>query len=234
MGVYALTSAVIYVGGYDLSGELSSVEGTVETTDIDVTSFASAGWHQRIAGLHDVKLKGEGFLDYSGAEPGMFPLAGSSVQTPVVLGPTTGALNEPAELFRAVQTTIGFPEAVGDAAKYKLDMGGSAQFVRGQFLGAKTSVAGSGSSSGVQIGAQTSASYAILSVFSTSTNLNVAIQAGPSAAFASSTTQIQFATTSSVGAEWVSSPTATTNQFWRLSWTGTSPAFSVAFGIKPA
>ncbi len=233
MAVYALTSSVIYVGGYDLSGELNQVSGEVETTDLDVTTFASGGFHQRIAGLHDVKMSGEAFLDFSGYEPGAYPLAGSSVQTPVVLGAVDGAVGSSAYLFRSVQTSLGFPQQVGDAAKYKLDLMGSAQVARGTFLGAKTSVVANGSSSGVTLGAQTSTAYAILSVFSQSTNLNVQIEAGPSAAFASSTTQIQFATTSAVGAEWVSSATPTTNQVWRIRWTGTSPAFAVAFAITP-
>lgn len=233
MAALALTSSVIYVGGYDLSGELSSVQGTIETNDLDVTTFADGGWHKRIAGLHDVSLAGEAFLDYSGYEPAAYPLAGSSTQTPVVLGVVDGLTGSSAYIFRGVQTSLGYPESVGEASKYKLDIAGSAQVARGVFLGAKTSVAANGSSSGVTLGAQTSTSYAVLSVFGASTNLNVRIEAGPSAAFASSTTQIQFATTSSIGAEWVSSATATTNQTWRLRWTGTSTSFAVAFAITP-
>ncbi len=231
MAVYALTSAVIYVGGYDLSGELSSIEGTVETTDLDVTTFSDGGWHRRIAGLHDVKASGEGFLDYSGYEPAAYPLAGSSTQTPVTLGPTTGAFGEPAELFRSVQTSFGFPEQVGDAAKYKLDLAGSGTFARGVFLGAKSSAVANGSNAGVALTALTTKAYGILSVFSQSTNLNVVVESGDTAAFVNATTRIQFSTTSSVGAEFASNLSTTTNQNYRIRWTGTSPAFAVAFGV---
>ena len=99
------------------------------------------------------------------------------------------ALGEPAELFRAVQTSLTYPETVGDAGKIKIAMSGSAQFVRGVFLGAKTSVAANGSSAGIQQGQMTTAAYGILSVFSQSTNLNVQIQFGNAAAFANATTR---------------------------------------------
>lgn len=234
MAVFALTSSVIYVGGYDLSGDLSSVEGTIETNDLDVTTFGSGGWHARIAGLHDVSMSGEAFLDYSTYEPAAYPLAGSSTQTPIVLGVQDGNTSSVAYLFRGVQTSLGLPEQLGDAAKMKIDMAGSGLAARGQFLGAKASVAANGSSSGVTISALTSSAYGILSVFGASTNLNVVIESGSSAAFANAATRIQFSTTSSVGAEFQSQVSTTTNQTWRIRWTGTSTGFAVAFAIKPS
>lgn len=237
MGVYALTSSTIYVDAFDFSGDLNSVSGTVTGQELDVTTFGSAGWHQRIIGLHDIDLSAEGFLNLGtgNVEESMYGLIAASPKV-VTLGPTTGAQGEPAELFQAVQVSFAEPETLGDPAKFKADFKGHAQFVRGTFLGAKTSAAAAASTSAVSQSAvaTTSYAYATLHVFSAGTNLNVQVQSAAASNFAGATTRIQFTTTSATGAQWgtrVAGPITDTN--WRINYTVGAGTFSfaVALGI---
>lgn len=232
MSVFALTSAVAYVGGYDLSADLlgTSIEGTVETSDLDVTTFASGGWHERIAGLHDVKLSGEGLLNYSVSSEEFFH--GTTSVQPIILAPT-GVQGDAAELFRGVRTNIGYPETVGEAATVKLDFAGSGQWVRGTMLTSK--VEGITNASGVvtSVGATatTSKLYAVLQVFSVGTNVNVSIASGSTSGFGDATTRIQFDTATSVGAQWgtpVVGPI--TDSYFRATVTSTGGC-SIAVGV---
>lgn len=233
MSVFALTSTVVYVGGYDLSGDLmgTSIEGTVETTDLDVTTFASGGWHERIAGLHDVKLSGEGLLTYTTTSESTF--FGSASVQPILLGPTTGAQGEPAELLRGVRTSIGYPETVGDAAKVKLDFAGSGQWVRGTMLTSKAEGITNAAGVVTSIGATgtTSKLYAVLQVFSVGSSCNVSVQSGSTSGFGDATTRIQFDTVSAVGAQWgtpVVGPI--TDSYYRVNVTS-SGGCSIAVGV---
>ena len=239
MGVYALTSSTIYVGGADLSGDLRQVEGTVTGEELDVTNFGSGGWRQRIIGLHDVDATAEGFLNLGtgNVEESLYALVGSSTASIITLGPTTGAQGEAAELFRGVQVSFSEPETVGEAAKFTTAFKGHAQFVRGNFLGAKTSTSSSSSTSAVSQAAvgTTSKVYATLHVFTAATSLNVQVQSAATSSFAGATTRIQFDTTSATGGTWgtpASGPVTDTN--WRINYTIASGtfAFAVAMGIQ--
>ena len=233
MAVFALTGAVAYVGGYDLSGDLigTSIEGTVETNDIDTTTFASGGWHERISGLHDVKLSGEGLLTYTTTSEST--LFGTPSVQPIIIAPT-GTQGDAAELFRAVRTSIGYPETVGDAAKAKLDFAGSGQWVRGTMLTSKAEGVTNGNGTVTSIGATatTSKLYAVLQVFSVGTNVNVSIASGSTSGFGDATTRIQFDTATAVGAQW-GTPLAgpVTDTYYRVTATSTGGAPSIAVGI---
>lgn len=242
MAVYAVTSPDIYIGQQDLSGDLSQITGTITINPLDVTTFGSGGWHQRIAGLRDVDMSGEGFLNLGTGNVEEFLYTTSLAAVNVVtISETTGAEGEHADLFKALHVNFEEPEKVGDAAVFKMGFKGASQVARGIILTSKTASTTSSASGTISssqaVMATASKLYATLHVFSasgTNPTLQVSVLSATTSGFGASTSRIAFATATTATAAW-GTPLAgpITDQFYRAQWTvtGTNPVFSFAVGL---
>lgn len=242
MAVYSVISPTIFVGHQDLSGDLNQISGTISVNPLDVTTFGSGGWYQRIAGLRDIDLAGDGFLNLGtgNVEEYLYTVSLGASKA-IMISETTGAEGEHADLFQGLHVNFDQPEKVGDAAAFKANFKGTGQWARGLVLTSKTSQTtnGSGTISASQaVMATASKLYATLHVFSvsgTNPTLQVSVLSATTSGFGSSTSRIAFSTATAASSQW-GTPLAgpITDQFYRATWTigGTSnPTFSFAVGL---
>lgn len=112
----------ITINGTDLSTSISSVEGTIETDDLETTAFGS-GWRTRIAGLKQGSVKVDFFADYgaSSVEATLYPLLGTIAT--VVCTPTSGTASStnPQYTFPCLVTQhTPITGAIGDIATFSV------------------------------------------------------------------------------------------------------------------
>lgn len=243
MAAFALTDPEIYVGAFDLSCDLNKIDGSYNPNFLDATTFCSAGWRARVAGLNDVDFSVEGFNDFAttGVDASTYPLLGTiNVVTVSLTG--NGAVGEPAYLFQSLHVGAAHGATVGELATFSGAHKGKSQMVSGKMGVERVSRTATASSSGVQLGTASSGQlFATRHVFSRSGNsptLATFIQSATNSSFIGAVTRAHFTTASAVGGEWVSaSVAATSGTWWRFSWTigGTgTPTFDFAgaFSIR--
>src|SRR5690606_10346044 len=100
MSTFALTDAVIWAGGYDLSGDSNSVTINSEVEDLEVTTFGSS-FRSRIGGLRSVSMDVSGFWQAGTGtvDPELFSALG--VRNRVVTVAPEDAEGATADMFRA-------------------------------------------------------------------------------------------------------------------------------------
>ena len=229
MAVLALTAATTYCHGYDLTGDTNKLSVKSSVDDLDVTTFASGGYRQRIGGLRDVEAQFDGFWQ-----------AGSGTVGPELfpdLGTATGTEAAPAYLFQAGKFSVEEFAEIGAVAPFSLSaMGTSTQgLVRGQLVKAKGTVSATGATGTVsQVGAVSASQfvYASLHVFSAGTTITVQVQSAPASNFASPTTRATFSGITTTGGTWATRVAgAITDTWWRFNVSAITGTFSVAGAI---
>lgn len=242
MAVYAVTSPDIYIGQQDLSGDLHTIQGTIVANALDVTNFGSGGWRQRITGLHDINLAGDGYLSMGtgNVEEFLYTVSLGTVDV-ITIGETDGTDGSPAAIFQALHVGFDNPEKVGAAAAFKASFKGSSLTARGIMLSSKATQTTNGNgtiATSVAATATTSKLYSTLHVFSasgTNPTLKVSVISATTSGFGATTTRLSFSTATTASAQWgtpTAGPIADTN--YRISWVigGTSnPTFTFAVGL---
>lgn len=129
MSTFALTDAVIWAGGYDLSGDSNSVTISSEVEDLEVTTFGSS-FRSRIGGLRSVSMDVSGFWQAGTGtvDPELFSALGS--RNRVVTVAPEDAEGVTAYMFRAGIFSYDMFGAVGEATPFSI----SAQGTDGQGL----------------------------------------------------------------------------------------------------
>lgn len=241
-----LTHCRIYHGAYNLSGDLNSLELSLEAETQDITTFNDNGWTKVAPGLKTGNFSYEGYFTAgSGSISEHLNSEFATTDTTMTLATSendgvTAYLTKSATA--QVQVLGG---SVGEAGKITASGTASTDVVRGTILipssSAKTST---GTGTGRQLGALSAAqtfyaSLHVLSVSGTGTpSLTVKIQSDDNSGFTSPTDQITFSAATAAGAQWGSKVGAVTDNYWRVSYTisGTNPSFTfvVAAGIGDA
>lgn len=234
-----LTDVRIYIAGADLTGFGNKVELSATADDLDVTTFASSGWHDRIGGLHESMTAIEGFWQ---ASDNTMPddnwwAAISSATVPQTVVPTSGAVSSLAYLTRNLETSYKIVGDDGKVLSWSAENKGNWPMVRGTIMHPQgTARTATGSGTGIQLGAVLASQrlYANLHVFSvagtSSPTLTVKVQSSPDNTFASPTDQIAFTGATAINGQASSVLGAVTDQWWRVVWsiTGTNPSFLFA------
>ena len=88
-----ITTAVVTIGGTDLSGYVQSVEISESFDELDTTTMASGGRRERVAGLGDGQATFNFFNEWGGAGPDatIAPLVGTVAA--VTVKPASGAVS---------------------------------------------------------------------------------------------------------------------------------------------
>lgn len=251
MAVLALTGAEILAGPLRLTGRSNEVDLTLEANELDVTTFDSGGWTERLGGIRMAQVSAAGFYDADAIETGgltfdseLFSALGGS-QAPMTVSATQadGAVAYIGGFKRGSLTMLG---NVGDAAAYSTDMWGDGVFGRGALIHPATTLRTStGTGTAVTLGTIATgrslvAAIHILKVSAdASPQLTVVIQRDDNSGFTSPTTVLSVgpvaAPTSSLSV--VAGP-ITPDDRYRVSYTisGTNPSmrFAAAVGITPA
>lgn len=241
-----LTHCRIYHGAYDLSGDLNTLELSLEAETQDVTTFNDGGWTKVAPGLKTGNFSYEGYFT-AGAGTISEHIDTEFATTGTVLTLATSASDGvPAYLSKSATAQVQvLGGSVGEAGKISASGTASTDVVRGTILlpssAAKTAT---GNGTGQQLGALSSsqalyASLHVVSVSGTGTpTLTVKVQSDDNSGFTSATDQITFTAATSTGAQWGTKAGAVTDDYWRVSYTisGTNPSFTfvVAAGIGDA
>lgn len=241
MASLVLTDAKIFVGGHDLSGQISATALEYAADMLDETTFgATTRIHK--GGLKSVVGSHQGLWDSASTtavDPVLFARVGTE-DVPVVLGPEGGADGATAYLMRAVHAEYTVGGDVGGLLPFSVSMEGTGgqPMVRGKML-FNASATGNTNGTVVNVGtvSATQYLYGVLHVFSGSGTFTAFVQSAATEAFTSPTTRITFgqvATGTAVASEWatrIAGPI--TDTWWRV--TVTNPAtrnFAVAIGIQ--
>lgn len=237
MTTLALTDATIWVAGYDLTGDSNSVALSASAEELDNTTFGSAGFRSRIAGLRNVESQVSGYWQAGATSVDNEAFTNLAVADRVVTIAPTSTATSVAYMFRGGQFNYEMFGQIGEVTPFSLGIinTNSQGLVRGQVAKAKGNVSATGVlGSGVQLGAVASNQYlyATLHVFSAGTTITVQVQSDDNAGFTTPTTVATIGPITVAGGTWMTRVAGPlTDTFYRFNVTAVTGTFSVAGAI---
>lgn len=240
-----LTDARIYYASLDATGYANKIEFATTVEDLDKTTFASGGWHERVGGLFDTQVTATMFWqagDLSQPDDVLWSQLGVNTQ-PLTVAPTSGAVGTLCYLTKTMESAYKPAGDVGKLVTAEATWMGNQPVVRGQILHPQgTARTTTGNGTGLQLGAVLAsqrlyANLHVLSVSGTTPSLTVKVQSSVDNTFASPTDRITFTAATALSAQASSLLGAVTDTWFRATWTitGTTPSFlfAVSAGIAP-
>lgn len=241
MSVQVVRDGKLWMGGYDLSGDMNAIAlgAGAELKDATVLNDLS---RRRRGGLKTTALTLNGFWNggTGGVDDALFSNIGQS-DVPITVGLLTGAEGERADFFKALLGEYKPGAQVGEMFAFEVtgDDSGGDGIVGGRILvnGTKTL---DGNGTGYQLGAvsATQRLFAALHVtaFSGFSSAVIKVQSDDNSGFTTAADRITFTTVAGVTSEYAS-PVAgpITDDYWRVTWdvTGTgSISFVCPVGIQ--
>ena len=225
----------LYVGGYDLSGDMNQLAMNYEAEIKDKTTFGSAGAREKRAGLTNVTMEHQGLVDLAEGDVDevLFGRIGAAV-VPVTMCPTDGSDGERAFSVQALYATYAPGAQVGEMFAFTVRAEGHGQAVRGTIMLPAVAKTTTGVGTIQQLGAvsATQKLYATLHVVAASgaaPTLDVTVKSDDAVGFLSPTTRITFTQAAAVGAQWATPVSgAITDDYWRIDYTigGAGPSFT--------
>lgn len=241
-----LTDVRIYLETADLTGFSNKIDFGTSAADLDRTTFASGGWHERVGGLFDTAVAADGFYDVGDlTKPDDTLFANLGVTgTALTVVPTAGTVGSLAYLCRILECDYKLGAPVGGLLAWTGTMKGNWPPVRGQILHPQgTARTTTGNGTAVQLGAVSAAQKMyvclhVMSIAGTATpTITVAIQSNVDNTFGAPTTRLTFAADTALDGQALSLAGPVTDAWWRATWTisGTTPSFlfAVSAGVGP-
>ena len=238
-----LRDCAVWYGGFDLTSTANQVEINSSFTTVPVTTFADSGNVKNVAGLEDASISVMTFLDNSISEPAITNNRGGAIELITMVSfPTGGTVTAGDRTYsaRGLLKSSKVPMKVGDAARIEASLE-SAQpegVIAGMVLAPSTTVSSSGTSSIVNMGAQTSPQIAYfgIHVLSVSGNRTITakLQSASSSGFGTANDRVTLGAISAAGSGFGSSSTATTDAYWRASYTIGGSSGSLTFAAFAA
>lgn len=242
MATLVLKNCGIYLGRFNLSGDMNQISLNASRDVLDQTCFGNASKNKAM-GLKDVKITGAGFSDFSDDDNDEF-LNGqlSAVQTLMSILPQSSSAGDVAYFLQTHLAEYAHGAKVGDLYAFNISAEGHDELVNGSILvnGAKTAT---GSGTAYELGAVQATEYLygglhVLAVSGSDTpTITVKIQSDDAENFASPTDKITFTDATAVGSQWATPVAgAIADTWWRVNYTitGTNPSFTilVVMGIQ--
>jgi hypothetical protein len=236
MSTFALTDAVIWAGGYDLSGDSNSVTINSEVEDLEVTTFGSS-FRSRIGGLRSVSMDVSGFWQAGTGtvDPELFSALG--VRNRVVTVAPEDAEGATAYMFRAGIFSYEMFGAVGEATPFSISAQGTdgQGLIRGKIAKGKATVSSTGpTGTPVNLGAVGAGQflYATFHVFSAGTTITVDVESDVDGSFGGPTTVATLGPVTSAGGTWaVRVPGPITDTHFRFNVDAVTGSFVIAGAI---
>lgn len=231
----------LWVGGYDLSGDLQGLDFQTEIDMQDDTVFGDTN-RSNEPGLENFEVQHEGVWR-SGVDA-VFQSHKGLADVLATLTPVNGAEGAIAYFMRTTQGEYEPGGQVGELFRFSVSLkaSGGLGAVRGTLM-LNNTLSSSGDGTARQLGALADGAslYAglhVLSASGSSPTLDVVVESDSAEGFPSATERIAFTQATGIGSEWAT-PVAgpITDDWWRISWTigGTgSPAFDaiVVVGLQ--
>lgn len=229
------TERKLWVGEYDLSGDMNAMRLALTAERQDNTVFGN-DTRRGLGGLTTVLMEHEGLWQAGGGNSVDDVLASklAVVDLPIGIGVETGADGEIGYLFRALEGVYVPINAgvVGEMHRFSVSAEGSGgdRAVRSTIMHNATETS-SGNGTARQLGAVSASQklYATLHVVTASSGdtLDVTVESDAASGFASPVTQITFAQATAIAKEYKTAAGAISDDWWRVAWTigGASPSF---------
>jgi hypothetical protein len=241
-----LNDARIYYATADLTGVSNHVELETEYEDLDKTTFASLGAHERVAGLADTMCGLQGLWaagDLTQPDDVLWANNGANA-APLTVLPTSGAVGSVAYLTKVMQANYKPGGDTGKLLAWTADTSGNQPLARGVILHPQgTARTASGNGTGVQFAAGPTATQRLyanfhaMSVSGATPSIAVKVQSSVDNTFASPTDQIVFTTATGLTSQSSNVLGAITDTWYRVVWTVTGGAqswlFAVSAGVAP-
>lgn len=237
MALITLKDGKLIVNGYDLSSYVNSLDLSITTGEIDVTTIDESAI-KKIAGLEDTTISAEGFFEAGVDKPD--ELLGTNLGSAVnfAMAADNGRGNI-AYFGGGLETNYSIFGAINEAAPFQFTGSGTnTKTVRGTIEDpGTTAVTATGSTTGFQLGAvgadeKLYGGLFVIAASGTSPTIDAKIQSDDNSSFTSATDQITFSQLTDTGSEIKSANGAITDDYFRFNYTigGTSPSFTI-FGI---
>lgn len=237
MALLTLKDGKFILNGYDLSSYVRSIDLSLSTGEIDVTTIDKDSI-VRIAGLEDVAISAEGFFEAGSDKPD--ELLGGNLGSAVnfAIAANNGVGNV-AYFGGGLETNYQIFGSIGEAAPFQFTGSGTnTKHIRGTIEDdGTTAITSTGTSTGFQLGAvgaseKLYAAVFIISVSGTTPTIDIKVQSDDNSSFTSATDQITFTQFTDNGSEIKTANGAITDDYYRFSYTvsGTTPSFSM-FGV---
>lgn len=232
---YALTDALILMGGYNLSGDLNQVTVSLEAGEETDTTFGDT-FHSRPGGqVGDVKMSASGFFQSaSSAAPDPVAIAALGTAGTLVTVADTSAVGSTAYLLGVHEGKYAIDNTHGAVSAFTLETSGSAGFgvARGKLMLAST-LSGSTSGTGYQLGAVASNQkvYIAIHVTVAGTTADIIIESDDNSGFTSATTRSTTTATTTGGAVVTPVNGPITDDYWRVRVANVTGTFLIAVAV---
>lgn len=229
------TNCKVWMGGYDMSGNLNAAAINYGADAPEATTFGDDTHRMIGGGLKTVDVAHEGYWEGTDIDAHLFSKIAVGNE-PMTISPTTGAVGEPAYFLKSVLSTYTPGGAIGEVLAFSVAgslTDGSLQ--RGTILVNASGVVASGNSTATELGAvsDTQELTAALHVTAASGTLDVTVNSDVDNTFATPATQITFAQATAIGSEILSTAGPVTDTWWRIDYTVTGTFdFVVAVAIQ--
>ena len=232
---YALTDALILMGGYNISGDLNQVSVALEGGEETDTTFGDT-FHSRPGGqVGDVKMSASGFWQ-SATSAAPDPVAINALGTAgsLVTVAASSAVGSTAYLLGVHEGKYALDNTHGSVSAFTLETSGSVGFgvARGLLMLAST-VTGSTTGSGFQLGAVAADQdvYIAIHVTVAGTTADIIIESDDNGSFTSATTRSTTTATTTGAAVVAPVSGAITDDSWRVRAANVTGSFLIAVAV---
>ena len=241
MAVFSLTNVFVAANEIDLSLFANQTALDFSGNELDITTFGSGGWTQKMVGLGSFNLTASGFQDFTAPSPESLtnPSTFAGLHTFTVSVPGS-AVGDVAYFGQSRSTSItDIDGAVGDAAKFSLAWPGTSKLTRGVMLHPKAARTATANGTTTALAGPTAtqalrAAFHVHSVSGTGT-ITFVVETDDNSGMTTPTTRITSSAIAAVGHEVGSAAGAFASETHvRVRWTisgFTSVTFSVAAGV---
>lgn len=232
MASFVMTDTEVWADDFNLTSVANSVDASLETEEVDVTTFAAGGHRQFLGGLSQSQVQVMTFTDFT-VDAKALDGESNVVLSVVPEGNTQG--NRSLTLT-GLTTSVTEGGAVGEARKTDLTFRGDSATgpLFGTLLQPRATRTTTGSTTALQLGAVAAGKKVylachVLAVSGTNPTLTVKLQSGTTSGGAT-TDRITLTQFTGTGVELKSLAGAVTDTWWRINATlgGTNPSFTLA------
>lgn len=240
MGSFSLIDPTVWIGGYDMTGDLNQMSMNVGAEELDTTVFGLGGFRRRIAGLKTVAADFGGFWQAGTGTVDPTVFTDLAVVDRVLTVAPASTETSVAYMWQGGSFRYSPFGQIGQATPFTLGYSGTngVGVIRGQVAKAKANVSATGATgSVVQVGDVTSSEYlyATLHVFSAGTTITVQVQSDDNAGMTSPTTRATIGPITTAGGTWMTRVAGPfTDTYWRFNVSAVTGTFSIAGAIGNA
>ena len=224
MPSFVILDSKLFYGGYDISGLTNSITLNYNADVPEANTLGGDGTRSRVAGLLDVSLDADGFVDQTEKDSVLFSRIGEVERGVITVGAEDGEVDDIAYFLEAQQGTYNTLGNIGEVAPYSMNASASSHpLVRGivQAEGKKTAD-GTGTVRDLGALAAGSTLYASLHVVGykgTNPTLDVKVTSSNAQAFGSPADRITFPQVGeAISGQIMTVKGAVAHRYWRVEW----------------